>query len=83
MSKVVTIFDAQDGKPVDVIDGQVSGQLNLNIFALIPPQNFIATEFVGNLHAHDVGRRSIPDPEVGVGPCTVIVQVGDVECLGV
>lgn len=83
MTKVVPIFDAPDGKPVDVVDGQVSGQLNLDVFALIPPQNFVASEFVGNFHAHDVGPRSVADPEVGVGPCTVVVQVGNVKCFGI
>lgn len=36
-----------------------------------------------HLGTKGVGLGSIADPEVGVRTCTVVVKVGDIECLGV
>lgn len=35
VTEIVPIFHAPNGQPVDVVDCQISGQLDFNIFALV------------------------------------------------
>lgn len=81
MSKVMPILDAPYSKPVDVVDGQISGQLDLDVFSLITPQDVVASEFIRNFNAHDVWHRAIAHEEVGVWPGSVIVEIRNVEGL--
>jgi len=40
VSEVVSVLDTPHGQPVDVVDGQIVGQLDFNVLALIAPQRF-------------------------------------------
>ena len=38
VSEIMSILDAPHGQPVDVVDGQVVGQLDLNVLTLVASQ---------------------------------------------
>lgn len=80
MPKVVPIFDAPHGQPIDVVYGQVTGQLNLNIFALVASQWFQRAHLIRNFDTHDVRFGAIAHPKVRIRPGPVVVEVWDVEC---
>lgn len=79
VTKVVPIFDAPHRQPIDIVYGQIAGQLNLDVLALVASQRFQRANFVRNFDTHDVRLGSVAYPEVCVRPGTVVVQVRDVE----
>lgn len=83
VSEVVSVLHAPDRQPVDVVDRQRAGQLDLDVFALVPAERLQGAHFVGDLDAEGGGLGAVAHPEVGVGAGAVVVQVGDVEGLGV
>ena len=49
MPEIVPVLDAPDGQPVDVVDRQRPGKLDLDILPLVAAQRIQRSHFVRNL----------------------------------